>query len=191
MLFYHASNIEGLKEILPLSESKNKEEKDKVAYFTTLRLCALSFLRDKEINHVIIGVGDDNVPECREFFRDQLRTMYQGRKGYLYTCENNGSITVAQAAHIWSSKKPVDVVKTEYIDDVYYHIMIEMAAGNVRFISYESLSEKTKQEYTINMKDFILERNLLTANSAQSRFWAEYYTEAWKMAEAESANNSV
>jgi len=31
MLFYHASNIEGLKEILPLSESKNKEDKDKVA----------------------------------------------------------------------------------------------------------------------------------------------------------------
>ena len=51
MIFYHASDIEGLRKILPLSESKNKEEKDKVAYFTTLRLCALSFLRDKKINH--------------------------------------------------------------------------------------------------------------------------------------------
>jgi hypothetical protein len=189
MLFYHASNIEGLKEILPLSESKNKE--DKVAYFTTVRLCALSYLRDMEVNHVTVGVGDDNMPECHEFFPDQLRTMYQGRSGYLYTCENNGSITMAQSATIWSSKVPVDVVKMEYIDDVYDHIMIEMVAGNVRLISYESLSEKTKQEYTIGMKDFILERNLLTANSAQSRFWAKYYPKAWKMAEAENAESYV
>jgi len=90
MLFYHASNIEGLREILPLSESKNKEDKDKVAYFTTVRLCAPSYLRDMEVNHVTIGIGDDNEPECLEFFPDQLRIMYQGRSGYLYTCENNG-----------------------------------------------------------------------------------------------------
>ena len=190
MIFYHASDIEGLRKILPLSESKNKEEKDKVAYFTTIRVCALSFLRDKEVNHVIIGVGNDNVLECTEFFHDQLRTMYQGRSGYLYTCENNGSITVAQAAHIWSSKEPVNVIETEYIDNVYDHIMQEITTKNLRYISYESLSEKTKHENTINMKNFILERNLLTVNSAQSRFWEKYYPEAWKMAITENTDKS-
>ena len=174
----------GIKKILPLSKSKNKEEKDKVAYFTPVRLYALSYLRDMDVNHVTIGAGDDNVPECHEFFPDQLRTMYQGRSGYLYTCENNGSITIAQSADIWLSKEPVSVVNVEFIDNVYEHIMLEVAATNARIISYESLSEKTKQEYTVNMKDFILEKNLLTINSAQSRFWAQYYPEAWRMAQA-------
>ena len=184
MQFYHASNIKGLKEILPLSESKNKDDKDKVAYFTPVRVCALSYLRDMEVNHVTIGVSDNNVPECHEFFPDQLRTMYQGRSGYLYTCENTDSIKPAQSAGIWSSKEPVVVAVTEYIEDVYDHIMMEIAAGNARLISYESLSEETKQKYTIGMKDFILERDLLTVDSAQSRFWAKYYPEAWKMAGA-------
>jgi len=191
MQFYHASNIKGLKKILPLSESKNKEDKDKVAYFTTVRLCALSYLRDMEVNHVTIGVADDNVVECHEFFHDQLRTMYKGRSGYLYTCDNNGSIKVAQTVNIWSSKEPIDVVKTEYIDDVYDHIMREIATGNARLISYESLSEKTKHEYTVGMKNFILERNLLTVNSAQSRFWAKFYPEAWDMAKAVNADNCI
>jgi len=186
MKFYHASNIKGLKEILPLSESKNKEDKEKVAYFTPVRLYALSYLRDMDVNHVTIGAGDDNVPECHEFFPDQLKIMYQGRRGYLYTCQNNGNITMAQTASIWSSKEAVGVVKTEFIDNVYEHIMLEISATNARFISYESLSEETKQEYNVNMKDFILERNLLTINSAQSRFWAQHYPKAWKMAQAEN-----
>jgi len=97
---------------------------------------------------------------------------------------------VAQTGHIWSSKEPVDVMKAEYIDDVYEHIMREITAGNMPLINYESLSKQTKQEYMVCMKNFILERNLLTANSAQSRFWAKYYPEAWKMAEAESVNKS-
>ncbi|MCL2199357.1 MAG: hypothetical protein FWB80_10570 [Defluviitaleaceae bacterium] len=191
MMFYHASNIEGLKKILPLSESKNKEEKDKVAYFTPVRLYALSYLRDMDVNHVTIGADDNNMPECLEFFPDQLRIMYQGRSGYLYTCENNGNITVAQSASIWSSKEAVNVVNVEFIDNVYEHILLEIAATNARFVSYESLSEKTKQEYIVNMKDFILERNLLKIDSAQSRFWAQYYPEAWRMAQATTVGKYV
>jgi len=191
MPFYHASNIGGLKKIFPLSESKNKDDNDKVAYFTTVRLCALSYLRDMDVNHVTIGVAADGVLECLEFFHDQIRTMYQGRSGYLYTCENNGNITAAQSASIYSSKVPIDVAKVEYIDDVYDHIMKEIAGGSVRFISYESLTEEEKQEHTVGMKNFILERNLLTANSAQSRFWAKYYPEAWKMAKAENLDSVV
>jgi len=186
MIFYHASNIEGLKTILPLSESKNKADKDKVAYFTNVRLCALSYLRDMDVNHVTMGVGDDNILECYEYFPDQIRIMYQGRSGYLYTCENNGSITTAQSSDIWSSKVAVDVTAVEYIDDVYDHIMKEIASQNVRFIRYGDWSEEQKHANTIGMKNFILERNLLTANTAQSRFWAKYYPEAWKMAEVEN-----
>lgn len=66
--------------------------------------------------------------------------------------------------------------------------MKEVTAGVVQVTSYESLSEEKKQEYIEGMKNFILERNFLTIDSVQSRFWAKYYPQAWKMAEAENAD---
>ena len=69
MPFYHASNIEGLKEIRPLSKSKDKNCEEKVAYFTTLKTDALFYIRDMDANHVTSDVVEDNIVECHEFFQ--------------------------------------------------------------------------------------------------------------------------
>ena len=187
MIFYHASNIGNLKEILPLSNDKTSGEK--VAYFTPVRAYALFYLRDMEVNHVTADVESDDKIISREFFQNHLKITYQGRNGYIYTCENSGNITLAHTTGIWSAKEPVVVTRAEYIDDVYDHIMKEESDGNVQIIRYESLSNEKKQEYIEGMKNFILEKNFLNVDSAQSRFWAKHYSQAWKLAEAEKAAN--
>ena len=181
MIFYHASNVANLKEILPLSNDKQSGEK--AAYFTPLRAYSLFYLRDMEVNNVAAGMESENKIISREFFQDQLRITYQRRSGYIYACEDSGNITLARTTGIWTAKKPIAVTSSEYIGDVYEHIMREIAAGIVHVVSYESLSEEQKQEITERMKNFILERNFLNTDSAQSRFWAKYYPQAWKMAE--------
>jgi len=188
MIFYHASNIGNLKEILPLS--KDKDSGEKVAYFTPLRAYALFYLRDMEVNHVSAGMVSDSKIISHEFFQDQLRILYQGRSGYIYACENDDNITLAHTIGIWLAKEPIGVTATEYIDDVYEHIMQEVAAGTVELIRYESLSEEKKQEVTEVTKKDILANNFLTTDSAKSRFWAKHYPQAWELAEAEKADKN-
>jgi len=142
-----------------------------------------------EVNHVTCSVSEDNITIYNEIFQDQLSTMYQDRSGYLYTCETSGNITLAHTTGIWSAKEPVTVMAAEYIGDVYDLIMQEEAAGNVQIIRYESLSEKKKLENTEIIKNYILKNNLLSTDSAKSRFWAKYYSQAWKIAEMEKADN--
>jgi len=189
MIFYHASSIGNLKEILPLSKDKGSD--DKVAYFTPMRAYALFYLRDMEVNHVSAGMVSENKIISHEFFQDQLRTIYQGRSGYIYACENGDTITLAHTTGIWSAREPVAVTTMEYIDDVYDQITQEVAAGSVQLIRFESLSEEEKQKNTEIMKNYILENNFLTTDSAKARFWAKHYTQAWTLAEAEKAGQNA
>ena len=85
-ILYHASNIGNLTEIKPLSKLHASGET--VAYFTPIRAYALFYLRDMEINHVTCSVNKDDVVVYHEQFSNQLKTLYQGRSGYLYICEN-------------------------------------------------------------------------------------------------------
>ncbi|MDR0287310.1 MAG: hypothetical protein LBI03_06380 [Clostridiales bacterium] len=69
-LFYHASNIENLSELLPLSTMRGTGEK--VCFFTTTRAYAFFYLRDMDINYVTCGVHDNGIVIYEEQFPNQL-----------------------------------------------------------------------------------------------------------------------
>ena len=113
-IFYHASNSGNLTELLPLSTLHGSNEK--VCYITPLRAYALFYLRDMSINHVTCGVSKDGIVVYEEQFPNQLEKIYQGRSGYLYTCENGSQITAGHTKGVWVLRQPTKISTTEHIN---------------------------------------------------------------------------
>ena len=182
-LFYHASNVGDLKELLPLSTAHGSG--DKVCYFTPVRAYALFYLRDMVINHVTCGVSESGVTVYNEQFPDQLKTIYQGRSGYLYTCENDGGIITAHTNGVWAARQPIKVANTEFITDVYAEILKAERSGEIQVIRYESLSDEKKQEITLMMRDNIIKNDWLQSDSLKARFFKDNFPQSWELAEKE------
>ncbi|MCL2839873.1 MAG: hypothetical protein FWE05_03785 [Defluviitaleaceae bacterium] len=181
-LFFHASNIRNLTEILPLSKHHNSGEK--VAYFTPLRAYALFYLRDMEINHVTCGVNEDGIAVYHEQFHNQLETLYQGRSGYLYICENK-NMELAHINGVWTASQPVTASRIEYVADVLVEILEAEKSGAVQIVRYDTLLDEKKQEFVDMMKLVILNQGYLTSNSKKSLFFKHNFPESWKAAEKE------
>ena len=180
-LFYHASNIGNLTELLPLSTVRMSGEK--VCYFTSVRAYALFYFHDMEINHVTCGVSDAGIVIYHEQFPKQLETIYHGRSGYLYACENDDNMSIAHTNGIWAANKPVTVKTSEFVEDVYAEILKAEQSGEVQVIRYDSLSEEKKREIVDIMKNSIIRNNYLAVDTPKARFYAENFPQSWKDAE--------
>ena len=187
-VFYHASNIGNLKEILPLSTGYGSGER--VCYFTPVRAYALFYLRDMNINHVTCAICEDGVIVYHEQFPSQLETIYKGRSGYLYVCDGDGLIK-AHTNGVFAAEQSVSVVDVQFVEDVYAEILEAEALGEVRIIRYETLSDDRKQEITEMMKKYIVKNNFLSSDSLKARFFKDNFQQAREAAEFEAVRNQV
>jgi len=183
--YYHASDIKNLKEILPLSKAKGSDEN--VCYFTHIKKNALVYLRDKKINHTACDIDENGILVFHEWFPGLLEKVYKGRSGYIYTCKNNGNITIAQTWCIWSATQPVPVAESEYIEDVYEEILKLVNSGEARIIRYDSYSDEEKRDIIVGVRDFVLQRGWLNIDTPQTRFFAEHYPQAWEEAKIKAS----
>ncbi|MFR1519299.1 MAG: hypothetical protein ACLSVG_11130 [Clostridia bacterium] len=178
-IFYHATNKK-LDELLPLSKKHSGD--GRVCYFTPNRAYALFYIRDMEINHVTCGVGDNGIPVYYEQFPQQLKIMYSGRSGYIYTLINNGEIVNGHTNGVWFSTQPIKVASVSFVKDVYDEIIKAESVGEVQIIRYEDLSEEKKLQITEMICISILKHKYLSNDCAKSRFMKENFPEAWNMA---------
>ncbi len=188
-IFYHASNISGLVELLPLSKMYGGEQK--VCYFTPNREYALFYLRDMEINHVTCGIDANGIPVYHEQFPKQLVKIYGNRVGYLYSSASSDLINKGHTGGVWVATTPVRVDKVEYIADVYTEILKAEKKGAVRIIRYEGLSEEKKSEINEMMKTSILKNNRLHESTSKSLFYKENFPAAWQAAKDEEEKLKV
>lgn len=187
-IFYHASNIGNLEELLPLSKMHGGDKP--VCYFTPNKEYALFYLRDMEINHVTCGVDQNGIPVYHEQFPGQLAKIYGERSGYIYSCINEGPIKQGHTGGVWIATEPVKVLGSEFIGDVYAEIIEAERRGEVRVIRYEDLTGEKKNEITEMMKRSILKNGYLYAVTAKSLFYRNSFPTAWQAAESESAGKS-
>jgi len=185
-VYYHASNIENLTEILPFS--RLHESREQVAYFTPFRAYALFYLRDMEINHVTCGVNLTGISIYHEQFPNQLEILYQNRSGYLYICENK-NMELGHTNGVWVAYCPVIPSRVDFIVDVYAEILKAEQSGEVQIIRYGSLSSEKKNDYVNMMKEEILKNGYLASNLPKALFFKDNFPESWKA--AERANDNV
>jgi hypothetical protein len=186
--FYHASNLGGLTELLPLS--KMHGEDGFVCYLSPDRAYALFYLRDMEINHVTAYIDKNSIAIYQEQFSNQLMTMYHGRSGYLYTCINDGSIRQGHTSGVWISKSPVYISESEHVCNVYDEIIKAEQHDLVRIIRYEDQTAEHKRGHLEIAKHTILANKLQQVDTPKSRFYKHNFPTAWLAAMDESERHS-
>ncbi len=147
-LFFHGSVIGGLDTIL--ANAKSHIIGSKVAYFTTDRVYALVCCRSRQENFVTMGPDRNGKQHYYERFPDQLKTMYEGKEGFLYQPISTVTLTNTRG-HTWESPVIVPVILVEHIPNVYAEILREEAAGKVivhRYAEIDPDEQKLHANYT-------------------------------------------
>lgn len=181
MIMYHGSPFAGLTELGTLSRTHD-EMASSAVYLTPNRSYALFYIRDLEINYVTCGVTEDGYIRYDENFPGQLKTLYEGKSGFLYICESNDKFEKTSTRDVWVSKNPVVVTDIEKIPDAYAEILKCEAAGLVKVIRYEMLSEERKREIYDMILHSIYKNNYPALTSKKAMFYKDNYTQAWNYA---------
>ena len=145
--FYHGSVIGGLDVIL--ANATSHVDGSSVAYFTTDRVYALVCCRSRQENFVTMGPDRNGIQHYFERFPDQLKTMYDGKEGFLYQPVSTVALTNTKG-HTWESHVNVPVILVEHIPNVYPEILREEAAGNVivhRYAEIDPAEQKLHANY--------------------------------------------
>ena len=147
-LFYHGSVIGGLDTIL--TNAKSHIDGSKVAYFTSDRVYALVCCRSRQENFVTMGLDRNGIQHYFERFPNQLKTMYEGKEGFLYQPISAATL-INTKGHTWESPINVPVILAEHIPNVYAEILREEATGNVivhRYAEIDLNEQKLHANYT-------------------------------------------
>ena len=86
-----------------------------MCYFTSNRGVCTFYIRDMNINHVTCGIDEDGIPVYYEQFPQQLKILYGGRSGYIYTVINNGEIVSGHTNGVWISTQPIKSYFCQFI----------------------------------------------------------------------------
>ena len=150
-IFYHGSIIKGLNIILANANSHVNE--GKVAYFTTDRVYALVCCRSRQENFVTMGLRGD-VQHYYERFPNQLRTLYEGKNGFLYRPISPDGFKNTKG-NTWESSVDVPVVLHEFIPNVYAEILQEEANKNVIIHRYAEIDPAEQKMHANYIRDHL------------------------------------
>ncbi len=177
-IYYHGTTEELT--VLNAVSKDHADAQNSVIYLTPNRAYALFYIRDREINWVTCGVKEDGVIRYDERFPDQLKTIYQGVSGYLYTCEDNGLFVASKTREIWICNQSVSITGREFISDVYDEILKCEKSGLVNIRRYETLPEDDKQDVFDMMVHLIFKNDWVNSISKKAVFFQKHFPEAWE-----------
>lgn len=190
MTMYHGSPLAGITVLGTLSRTHG-ETTFSAVYLTPNRAYALFYIRDLEVNYVTCGVTKNGSIRYDEYFTGQLRTLYEGKNGFIYKCKNNDNFEKTSTNDVWVSKTPVTITDVEKISDVYAEILKCEAAGLIKVVRYETLSEKRKSEIYEMILHSIYMNNYPALASKKSMFYKENFPQAWNYAVAHPEQRSI
>lgn len=183
MILYHGSPVAGITYLGTLSRMHD-ETASSAVYLTPNRAYAFFYIRDLEINYVTCGVTSEGYIRYNENFPGQLRTLYDGKSGFLYKCGSNDSFEKTSTSDVWVSKKPVCVRDCEEVRDTYAEILKCEADGLVKVVRYETLSDERKFEIYEMILHSIYKNNYTASTSKKAMFYKDNFPQEWNYAVA-------
>ena len=150
--FYHGTIFGGLDRIL--ANANSHVDGGKVAYFTTDRVYALVCCRSRSENFVTMGPDSNGKQHYFERFPNQLKTLYQGREGFLYQPLSAEGLKNTKG-HTWESAVDVPVVQRERIQDVYAEILREEELGRVIIHRYDEIDPQEQKLHANYIRDHL------------------------------------
>ena len=89
-----------------------------------------------------------------ELFPDQLKTMYEGKEGFLYRPVSTAALKKTKG-HTWESPVNVPVMLAEHIPNVYAEILREEAAGSVIIHRYAEIDPAKRKMHANYIRDHL------------------------------------
>ena len=170
-MLYHGTTICGLQFIK--ANSKSHKTGEKVAYFTEDRCYALVCCRGRENNFVTMGSRADGKQHYYERFPEQLKTLYGGKRGYLYLLTTMEGM-VNTKGHTWESKTDVSVHQCEVVEDVYLEILNEEANGNIVIHRYAEIDPEEQKMHANHIKE-----HLEDEGEEMKQFYLSHFSLLW------------
>ena len=149
-MLYHGSVVDGLTTIW--AKSKSHVSGEPVAYFTLDRVYALVCCRKRTENFVTMGPDKNGKQHYYERFPDQLKVMYAGRDGYLYTPVSEEGL-VRTKGNSFESVMDVPVTLFEHVTDVYAEVLKEERAGNVIVHRYADIDLEEQRQMILSIRE--------------------------------------
>ena len=149
-MLYHGSVVDGLTTIW--AKSKSHVSGEPVAYFTMDRVYALVCCRKRTENFVTMGPDKNVKQHYYERFPDQLKVMYAGRDGYLYTPVSEEGL-VRTKGNSFESVMDVPVTLFEHVTDVYAEVLKEERAGNVIVHRYADIDPEEQRQMILSIRE--------------------------------------
>lgn len=171
-MLYHGTTAAGLRYIKANSRSHSTGKP--VAYFTMDRCYALICCRDRRENFVTMGLREDGKQHYYERFPDQLRTLYSGRRGYLYYVETAPEGMLNTQGRIWESGTDVPVSGFQVVEDVYREIVEESAKGNIVIHGYYEIDPAEQKLHANYIKE-----HLGDEGEVMEQFYLKHFSKLW------------
>lgn len=169
---FHGSKKGGLTLLKPALSSHKKElvyltTKEVVACIYTVNAVESLFL-SKGLSYALpfsqwypYGFDKDKTPVLEEYYPDATRLTYQGKKGYIYTCEKPLDLdNITEIFCARTTQLPVKVISCETIPDIYEKLKEYEKSGKLILKSYCEMGEKTKAFIENYIKKEIEEKDL-------------------------------
>ena len=170
-MLYHGTILEGLRIIR--ANAKSHTSGKRVAYFTEDRCYALVCCRSRDENFVTLGLREDGRQHYFERFPDQLKTLYGGKRGYLYIVEDLTGLQNIKG-HTWESEQDVAVRRCESVRDVYAEILKEEKAGNMIIHRYAEINPAEQKMNANYIRD-----HLRDEGEEMERFYRTHFSMLW------------
>ncbi|MGN0485613.1 MAG: hypothetical protein ACI4GB_00085 [Acutalibacteraceae bacterium] len=180
MIYYHGSAVAGIRVLTPVLSEHGKP----YIYFSTNPVVALLYAvkpAPKPFSYYPYGFDQDGTPVYSEYFENAFRILYQGRKGYLYECENLP--IVEQPTNIpcaYTCPVRVKVDRVTEIPDLHDYFMNEIHNGKFRIKTRQEISEKEMKLVLDDMEKTVEEYSLRESpHHPMSQFTRQFFPEVF------------
>ena len=156
-MFYHASNVEGLKVLKPHISNHGKSW----VYFSTKRENILVYLSNSVEKHIkdkynrplikynkwaSYGITQDGRVRIEEYYPNATKETFEGVSGYIYSVADiNNAQPLKGILDVYVTQDEVKVDDCEYVVDAYAEILKAEKEGKIVIERFEDITDKKRE----------------------------------------------
>lgn len=181
---YHGSHIGDINVLNPVS--KLHGDNKNVVYLTDNPIYAMLYIWDpihnlKKGKHITAWTKN-GIVYYEEQFPNQLKSFYDGVKGYLYRIRlTNDCVKLGNG--IYYVENPTEIMSFEEIENVYSAFCEYMQNGEMKVIPFELMTDERRKDINNIITQRIIRDKLVEKNDCDdARFFQKYFPDSWQNA---------
>ena len=182
MIAYHGTTVGNLRLLRPFANPHSNLSYPCV-YLSPNQALASIYIWNRPYKWMTFEIREDGLPVYNESFKNGLKELYGGVRGYIYTCQADFSTDAkTNISCAVLSTEPVPIVETDVVEDAYQRIRQYEEEGLLVIHHFESLSEEQRARDKRMVLRAIQRLELLKGEHPLSPFVKEKFPLIWEEA---------